>query len=726
MTRKRPASWARIAALPIALALVACGGGGGGGQPWSPTPTATPGPTPPPGGNAGKGTVAVIESASIAPDGTTEATFRLTDERGEPIQPTLVAATSDQQGRVRLTIARLEASSGGGDLANSFLRWVNLVNETAPAYDRGGALAPVDAATGLWRYTFATSVGLEPEATYSIGMQVDREYEGVEESANPVFDFVPAGGPPTPYSDTTTAQCNACHAPLVAHGNRREVRLCALCHTQAATDPKGTSIAFENMVHMIHAGVELPSVVDGPPGSKYAIYSSFQREDVVFAEKTADERILGVAFPRPIESCGACHSAGPTAEFARTKPSTLACASCHDDVNPSRETTKAGPPGTNHRAGAYEDGQCAGCHRAEMSREFDISVAGAHVVPEQSTQLPGLNVALEGVANGGAGQQPTVTFRVTDDAGTPLRDFTKLNRLAFTMAGTTENYLELFLATAVGSGSSGTLSGPDASGAWQYTMPRPIPASATGSWSIGAEARQPWTLSNDTVVNMAAANPVVTFPVSGEPVEQRRKVVEETKCFECHGQFSKGFSIHGNLRNRIDYCVLCHNPDQSDAARRSKDSGQVAAGAFNATIDLKVMIHKIHRGENLARKPYDVYGFGPTPPGYSVTDFAEVLFPGNLASCVTCHAKDTYLIPPYPGAVVGTLVTHLDPSSGSVVPDGRLGPITSVCSACHDGDAALAHIASQTPPDGSESCAVCHGEGRPYAVSKVHARAAAE
>ncbi|MBU6282469.1 hypothetical protein KGQ64_09535, partial [bacterium] len=108
MTCRRSNSWARFVLLSIALELGACGGGGGG-KPSSPTPT--PGPTPPPSGNAGKGTVAVIESASIAQDGRTEAVFRLTDDRGEPIQPTLVAATGDQQGRVRLTIARLESYS---------------------------------------------------------------------------------------------------------------------------------------------------------------------------------------------------------------------------------------------------------------------------------------------------------------------------------------------------------------------------------------------------------------------------------------------------------------------------------------------------------------------------------------------------------------------------------------------------------------------------------------
>ena len=39
----------------------------------------------------------------------------------------------------------------------------------------------------------------------------------------------------------------------IAHGNRREVRLCTLCHAYAATDEKGTSVDLRNMIHMIHA-----------------------------------------------------------------------------------------------------------------------------------------------------------------------------------------------------------------------------------------------------------------------------------------------------------------------------------------------------------------------------------------------------------------------------------------------------------------------------------------
>ena len=728
-----------VAALFVAIAAAGCGGGGGGGGGGNePTPVPTPAPTP--SGPAGAGVKAEILSAEIGDGGQVTVIFSLTDNAGEPIQATLAAAQSDQQGRVRFTIAHLEEYPGGGDLGNTFLRYVNQVNETRPAYDRNGTLEAIDANRGTWRYVFAATVtGEVPTDTYTVGMQVDREYAGVSEWANPVFDFVPNGGAPTIWEDVTTDQCNVCHQPLIAHGNRREVRLCTLCHTYAATDEKGTTIDLRNMIHMIHAGKQLPSVVDGPPGSQYAIYSGFAMEDVVFAKKQEDGRVTGVGFPRPLQECLTCHATGPTNEFYKTKPAAAPCATCHDDVNPSTQPSIAGPPGTNHPPGAFQDGQCSACHKSQMSHEFDISVPGAHVVPEQSTQLQGLNINLLDVRNHDVGQAPEISFSVTNNAGAPLRDLSGLNRLGFVISGPTTDYLRLLQATVVGGGAGGTLVGPDANGVFDYTFPSSIPAEASGTWSLGAEARQNVQLTEDKVAVEAAPNPVVNFLVDGSsaglqlaahesPAEfsepgttPRRTVVDNQKCYACHGVFSKGFEIHGGLRNRVEYCVMCHNPDQTDAARRKNDPAEVAAGAQNATIDFKVMPHKIHRGEHLTQQPYLIFGFGPPPANYSIHDFGEVLYPGDLKKCDRCHVEDSQLIPPFPSTARGTLQTHLDPADGSSVVDGVIPPMSSACTSCHDSDEAWAHVEAETASAGKESCEVCHAEGRPYAVSVMHA-----
>ena len=718
-----PGALTRVMILLIISGLAACGGDDDSGTPRStatPTsiPTALPTQSPP---LAGAGLIGEITAVDIA-GGQIAATFTLTDADGVPIRPLLSRAPNDQAARVRFTVAHLEVYPGGGEFRTEFSRYVNDIDAVSPRYDSNGTLTVVDAAAGVHRYTFATTLPDDADLTrtYSVGMQVDRTVAGVSLSANPVFDVVPAGGTPEIREATTTAQCNQCHDPLRVHGNRREVRLCSLCHTQAATDEHGTTIDLSVMIHKIHAGKHLPSVAAGPPGATYQV------GDAVFAHKDADGAVTGVGFPRPLNDCATCHSDGATAHDYADRPSAAACAACHDDVNPSLETTAAGPPGTNHiQNRGFADGDCRFCHLAEATADFDISVPGAHVIPARSQQLEGLVVGITALASHAAGEMPTVSFKVTDAAGAPLRDLSGLNRLGFTLAGPTSEYTSVLTATAVGGGAGGMLSGPADDGTFQYTLPAPVPADAGGTWALGAEARRSVTLSapegGTRTVNEAAVNPVVTFSVDDSAPLMRRTVVEDAKCQACHGELSRGFSVHGNLRNQVEYCVLCHNPNASDVARRSRDAAAVAAGDAVASIDFTYMIHKIHTGEDLEHKPYLIYGFGPAPANFTAFDFSEVLFPGDRRNCQTCHAEDTNLLPPFPGPAVGIQLGHLDPVSGQLVVDGRLGPITSACTSCHDGDAAAAHAETQTAAGGAEACAVCHSEGRESAVSSAHA-----
>src|SRR5262249_33293756 len=164
------------------------------------------------------------------------------------------------------------------------------------------------------------------------------------------------------------------------------------------------------------------------------------------------------------------------------KASAGACAPCHDDVNPSLQTSAAGPPGTNHSPGAYADGQCSACHADTQTKEFDISVPGAHVVPARSAQLTGLNVTISAVSNHAPGQRPTITFTVSDNAGTPVRDLSTLGSLAFNYAGPTTDYTAVLNGNPLGSSPSGMLTGPDDQGAFQFTPNAAIPNDATGTW----------------------------------------------------------------------------------------------------------------------------------------------------------------------------------------------------------------------------------------------------
>ena len=269
------------------------------------------------------------------------------------------------------------------------------------------------------------------------------------------------------------------------------------------------------------------------------------------------------------------------------------------------------------------------------------------------------------LSNHNAGQTPTISFKVTNDAGEPYRDLSVLNRLAFAYSGPTTDYTAVFVPTAVGGGAAGSLMGPDGEGVFQYTPATGIPADASGTWAIGAEARQEVELTSSVVAEEAAVNPVVTFSVDDSEPEPHRVIVENMNCARCHGDFSKDFSIHGNLRNQVEYCEICHNSTQSDASRRRRDPMAVAAGEENATIDFKVMIHKIHTGEELAQQPYIIYGFGPPPQNYTKHAFGEVRYSGDRRLCDTCHVEDSQLIPPYPSTALPTLRTMLDPATGN-------------------------------------------------------------
>lgn len=719
------ATASRLLLVASLAALSACGGGSGGGKPRAtvtPTgvPTAVPTAVPP---LAGAGLLGEILAVDIAGGGEIAVTFQLTDAAGVPVMPVRGQTSDPQTARVRFTIAHLETYEGGGEFRTEFSRYVNDINPTTPAYDQNGRLEPVDAAAGVHRYVFARTLPASADltTTYSVGMQADRTFAGLSLSANPVFDVVPAGGTPEIRAGAATAACNTCHDPLRVHGNRREVRLCSLCHTQAATDAEGTSIDLSVMIHKIHSGKHLPSIVDGPPGATYEVGGT------VYAHQDEAGQVTGVGYPRPLNDCTSCHAGGETAHYYRDRPAAAPCVACHDDVNPSLVATAAGPPGTNHiQNRGFADGDCRFCHLAEATAEFDISVPGAHVIPEQSHQLRGLVVDIRGLSSHAPGEMPTVEFAVTDAAGEPLRDLSGLNRLAFTLAGPTSDYTAVSTATAVGGGAGGTLSGPAGDGAFTYTLPIAVPADAAGTWALGAEARRSVTLAapegGSRTVNEAAVNPVVTFSVDDAAAAVRRLVVEDTKCQSCHGELSRGFSIHGNLRNQVEYCVLCHNPNASDVGRRSRDPAAVARGEAVASIDFKFMIHKIHTGEDLAHHPYLIYAFGPAPANFTAIDFSEVRFPGDRRNCQGCHADGTNLLPPFPGAALGTQLAHLDPLSGALVIDGRLGPITSACTSCHDSDAAAAHAETQTGSGGAEACAVCHAEGREFAVSAAHAR----
>ncbi len=555
-----------------------------------------------------------------------------------------------------------------------------LETATQPQADRDGTWEVVDALSGTYKYTFGSelTIPFDPALTTTVAMYLYRN--GRADVANDDLTFVATGDEPVVTREVVVIEtCNACHNELSFHGGtRRDTTLCVTCHTNQNIDPEtGNTLDFRVLVHKIHRGEFLPSVSSGEP---YQI--------IGFRQSSHD--YSDVAWPQDVRNCTTCHIGGADSENFKTQPQIAVCTACHDDVNTIT--------GENHEGGVRADGSCDNCHVPD-GNEFDASITGAHTIPVNSEQLAGFNLEIVSLS-GAPGEAPVIVFRITDNAGNPIVPV-ETDSLRVTLAGPTSDYVEVIRETIY---SSSAPENPPVvedlgDGSFSYTFSYRFPSDAVGSYAVGMEGYRNETIEGHAdPVRVTAFNPVAYVSMAGGEPTARRQVVDLDKCNQCHNELA----IHGGNRKNPEYCVLCHNPRNSDIVVRPVEE------LPPTSIHFKVLIHSIHIGEERASDSYVVYGFRG-----SLHDFTDLRFPGFVNECETCHLPGTYTLP-LPGGVQPTVVLQ----DGNVV--SSVLPITAACISCHDNTAALGHTQLQTTVDGIETCAVCHGSNRDSDVSVVH------
>jgi OmcA/MtrC family decaheme c-type cytochrome len=600
-----------------------------------------------------------------------------------------------------------------------------------PDADVGGTWTEIDTGQGTYSYVFGATLPSDDDRTqtHTVGVWATRVFEGQTYVVNTVFDFIPAGGVVTQHRDVvTTTACNQCHNALGYHEGdtaRRKVELCVLCHASGVVDvSNGNPLDLGPMVHRIHRGKFLASVDAGVP---YAL-----TEEVVNTDAGADGGVTGPGlvdhseawFPGSLETCKTCHQ-GARGDVWETTASRAACGGCHDGVSFSYPSPA--PWMKLHSGGAQADDRS--CLQSSCHGSADrFSIAAVHTVPSNDPAAPALALVVDRVSGTAPGQTPIVHFSVTEN-GLPLDILAHpLPWLAVTLAGPTTDYDQgetLTHAMQASSGAEGTLALDGVVGSYAYTFPAPIAAGASGSYAIGLEGYlQPVSPSGPIY---AALNPVVYVGVTDPVGVPRRTVVERAKCNACHVDMS----AHGGTRKSPEYCVLCHTPG-------AVDEGGVARFEVPKTVaaplNFKVMVHKIHRGERLTRGY--VVGGAPLPtsdrPAGTPIDFGRVAYPGDLRACWACHASTSYLPPLADGlsatltsATFGCLDTPLVSTqycaTRTLLGTTSLGPLGAACTACHDETSTVAHAEVNTAPDGTESCATCHGRGAIEDTQVVHA-----
>jgi OmcA/MtrC family decaheme c-type cytochrome len=655
------------------------------------------------------GLVITVQSAAIASNGTITTTFTVADPTGLPLD----IAGVNTPGPISLSYLAAEIPHGQEQYTSYITRVATgavVASTNQPTADSGGTRTA--GAPGQYTYTYkALATGFDPTATSTIGIYGSRNltaYSLGTNYASTTFNFVPNGSSVVATRDVIRdASCNRCHDQISAHGgSRRGMATCVMCHTPQNVDPDtGNLLDFKVMLHKIHMGSSLPSVIAGKP---YQIIG-FQNSVNDFSK---------VVDPAMAQRCTVCHDQTTGAKQATaylTQPTRAACGACHDDVNFAT--------GANHPGGAEpNDNLCSTCHVPQGASDFDASIVGAHVVPTDSSLLSGLKATLVSIANGTAGNKPTVTFTLTNNAGNGV-PISALGSISLTMAGPTTDYGYTVFGSATTPGYvtesvSATAATCSAAGTCVYNFTHAVPAGATGTYAIGLEARRTETVlvgqPNQQTIQYGAANPVSYFSVDGSTVAPRRLVVAETNCNQCHVELS----LHGTLRNNTLYCVMCHNPSNTDVSVRGSATNATDKALPPQGINFNMLVHRIHFGPNAAadgaKNPYVVVGFGG-----SHNDFSTTLFPplnpngstGDTQNCSLCHTNGSE--------------QNLPIGKNQVVdPQGWINPnqaVAGACSGCHTSESESSHFLANTTTLG-ESCTVCHSSGAAYAVDQVHAQ----
>ena len=302
-------------------------------------------------------------------------------------------------------------------------------------------------------------------------------------------------------------------------------------------------------------------------------------------------------------------------------------------------------------------------------------------------------------AGGGA---PVVTFKLSNDLTQGLKGLLP-GDLRFTIAqlrpgvGGSSSEWQSYITKMDGTHLQGNTETAAAErfvdngdGTYQYTFSKALTAytgapafNASLTHRIGLEVRN----------NAPTNNAPFDFVPAGGPVTFERLIVDNDTCQACHDVLE----FHGGARFDTQHCVTCHNPFTSD--------GQPP----NKSVDMKVLIHKIHGAAflpNKATDPYIINGFNNT-----VHDFSTVVYPQDVRNCTTCHDENDTDTPQASNwrlvanrAACGTCHEDIDFANGGH-PGGLTFTDDTQCLDCHgpnatvNGGAVRVATAHQVPLD---------------------------
>lgn len=733
------------------LALFGCGDDGNNGNDGATGPAGPPGSVGEIGPSGATGTSRITEtmnsaitSATIATDGKLTIDFTIEDDIG-------IGYNNLQGGQIRFTVAQLtpiDATSGESS------KWQSYINKTESAptdpingpgvedaiqatYEKASTEAGIftNNKDGTYSYTLSfeisnvtspLAVTYNPDFTQRVAFQISGS--GYP-TMNRTYDWQPSTGAINSISSremVTQGTCNNCHGKLALHGGGRvDTAYCVTCHNPGSGDANsGETVDFKVMVHRIHSGANLPSVINGG-------------EFTIWGYKDSKHNFSTTELPMDIRNCTQCHDesneATPDAKNWMEQPTIQACGSCHDNVDFAT--------GTGHLAGAQADNsECQTCHgesgfSSVRSNHVGVmdnkDIARIAIVTEPKAARVDLAtgdveidvmITLEG--------SPVTELRDSNDIDTPQGAmFGKYSHgidngaLAINWddgTGYQLNHQEVAFndCTADGSGlftcsAAGLLAGITATDVITAT---PVDVLVCMNEKDGAIVRcdSPETATMD--VAQIDSDPTIVFfngdgSIATEAYDKIGANIES--CQSCHAD-----KIFHHGATDLNQCKTCHNATRT---------------GYRGLGDLKRHVHRLHSG--LDKDALD-------------DDNPEQIdhFPSNIDNCNACHTKGQFDLPiqknmraSAASGASGTVYVsptavvcgscHLNVKLGLIDPNlpGLIAPSKGSISAKNQSlidhmiqNGAIFGSADFDSANKVESCSVCHAIGAEFAIDKMH------
>lgn len=344
----------------------------------------------------------------------------------------------------------------------------------------------------------------------------------------------------------------------------------------------------------------------------------------------------------------------------------------------------------------------------ESTGEFDETLANPKYFA--NAEITSATAAVDGTV--------TVNFTVKDEAMDPVAgvtgvSFNIVKLVPAVFPETYNNWVPYINSTQTVSGSAtGDWPNPDGTSANQASSENNGTFTDHGDGSYTyvfstnlANVTTPVAVSYDrtlthriSVMMGGHSGPTATatydFIPAGGSITETREIVTTAACQSCHGSEFHG---HGGNRLTVENCVSCHNPSTTDP-----HGGE--------TVDLKVMIHKIHAGGELASIP-GADGIVWDDPATTATD--ESADNGEYAIWGYRNTKHEWWKAGFPAIIENCTKCHQEPAGSGItladVDNWKTVPSRAACGSCHDN---INFAVGTNHPGGAVSndtqCVTCH------------------